>query len=93
MINKIHAAGTYVYVIVDEPEKEMGGFQIPDSAQKKGSIGEIFSVGEAVEVKAIEAGCKKGNKAIFAPGSGIPLEVFGTDFKVLHIEKVLGYIY
>lgn len=88
MIDKLQAATIYVYVIKDEPEKEIAGFVIPDQAKKKPNTGEIISIGYRVE----DPNAKKGGKAIFAQGNGIPIEIFGTEIHVLREDQILGYI-
>ncbi len=88
MIEKLQAAGIYVFVIKDEPEKEMSGFVIPDQAKKKPNTGNIISVGSKVS----DPEAKAGVKAIFAQGNGIPVEIFGTEIHILREDQVLGYI-
>lgn len=88
MIENLQAAGIYVFVIKDEPEKEISGFIIPDQAKKKPNTGEILSVGAKVE----DGNAKKGAKAIFAQGNGIPIEIFGQEIHVLRQDQILGYL-
>lgn len=88
MIEKLKAAGIYIFVIKDEPEKEIAGFVIPDQAKKKPNTGEVLSVGAHVS----DENAKKGSKAIFAQGNGIPIEIFGKEIHVLREDQILGYI-
>lgn len=88
MIENLQAAGIYLFVIKDEPEKEIAGFVIPDQAKKKPNTGEILSVGAKVE----DENAKKGCKAIFAQGNGIPIEIFGKEIHVLRQDQILGYL-
>lgn len=88
MIENLQAAGVYVFVIKDEPEKEIAGFVIPDQAKKKPNTGQIISVGSKVS----DPEAKTGVKAIFAQGNGIPVEIFGTEIHILREDQVLGYI-
>lgn len=89
MIEKLQAAGIYIFVIKDDPEKELsGGFIIPDQAKQKPNMGEIISVGAKVE----DENAQKGVKAIFAKGNGIPIDLFGKEIQVLREDQILGYI-
>lgn len=88
MIEKLQAAGIYLFVIKDTPEEEIAGFKIPDQAKKKPNTGEILSVGAKVE----DENAKKGYKAIFAQGNGIPIEIFGKEIHVLRQDQILGYL-
>ncbi len=88
MIDQLQAAGIYLFVIKDEPEKEIAGFVIPDQGKRKPNTGNIISVGAKVD----DENAKMGRKAIFAQGNGIPVEIFGEEIHVLRQDQILGYI-
>jgi len=88
MIENIQAAGIYIFVIKDEPESEKNGFIMPDQGKKKPNSGKIITVGHNVT----DPNAKVGEKAIFANGSGIPIEIFSQEIHVLREDQILGYL-
>lgn len=88
MFDKIQGIGLHVLIIRDIPPEEKSGFSIPDIAKKKPSSGEIITIGQAVKDKAI----KKGKKALFAQGSGFPIEIEDKEFTVLMEGQIICVI-
>lgn len=79
MIRKLEAVNTYVLIIRDEAEEEIGGLILPDQARMKPATGEIISVGQMVTDKKI----KVGKKALFNKNVGTDIELGGETVTVL----------
>ena len=84
---KPKAGGTYVWVVRDEAESEIGGLYIPDSNKVKPNTGIIFSKGVMVTDPTI----KEGRVAIFNKNVGQETEYQGTTYTILRSEnEILG---
>lgn len=88
----IQATNQYVWVVLDEAERERGGLLIPDTAVQRPQQGTVKSVGVFVRDKSI----KPGKKAIFNKNVGFPVEVEGVEYIVLrggeHDSEILAVI-
>lgn len=80
MINQLQAVNTYVLIIRDEAESEIGGLILPDQARLKPATGQIISVGEKVTDSKIVV----GKKALFNKNVGVDIDLFGETVTVLH---------
>ena len=86
-MRKPKAVGSYVWVIRDDAESEIGGLYIPDSNKVKPNKGKIFSVG----VMSVDNSIKPGRTAIFNKNVGQEIEYEGITYTILRSEnEILG---
>jgi len=87
-IQRLEAAGEFVFVIEDEVEQDLGNYIRPENSSTKPNTGYIISAGPKVEDKNV----RKGRTAIFNAAAGQVINIFDTDVKVLSYGQVLGVV-
>lgn len=89
-MSKIEATNDFVFIILDEAEKEKLGLVIPGSGQEKPSQGTIVTVGELVGDIKIKAAV--GRKCLFHKGSGFGIPFDGVDYQVMESMKIIALV-
>lgn len=87
---KIEATNDFVFVILDEPKKEMLGLTIPGVGQEKPSKGKIVTVGDLVQDAKIKIA--EGRDCLFHKGSGFPLEFEGVQYQVIEGGRIISLV-
>ena len=85
-----------VLVKVEEEEtKTMGGFLLPDTAQKKSQKGVVVAVGSGKmteEGKRLPLEVKEGDEVLFAKYSGTEIEDKGEKYLLLSERDILAIL-
>jgi co-chaperonin GroES (HSP10) len=84
---RIVAANSYVFVIRDDSQKEVGGLVMPDQSLKPTNVGEIVSIGKLVSDKSIQL----KRRAIFSQHSGFSINVDNVEYTVLRDSEIIGF--
>lgn len=84
------AVNTFVFIIRDAVEKQIGDLVIPDRGKTKPHQGQIFSVGSKVTDQDIKKGV--GKKAVFHKTVGQDCEIDGVTYLVLMEHEIIGVL-
>lgn len=82
----IQAVNNFTFIVRDSEQHESNGLIIPQQGVEKPHTGKIFSVGELVSDKKIEA----GKLAIFHKGNGFTIEYGGEEYLIIEGERIIG---
>lgn len=87
-MSEIQATNNFVFIIRDEAEEEIGGLFIPGQSQEKPHYGMIHTVGSVIPDKNI----KKGKKALFHKGNGMPITYNEVEYLVIEAERIIAVL-
>lgn len=68
-----------------DQEHAIEGILIPDSARQDMKAGVVIAVGEAKQVK-------EGDRVLFGPYAGMPIQIEGSPFLVMREEEIAGKV-
>lgn len=76
-------------ILVEQPKAadKIGKLYVPETAQKKPSVGRIYAIAEDVENKNY----KVGHEVSFGPQAGFDIVINGKDLLMLHEIEIFGY--
>ena len=80
---------------LEEQEKKVGGFIIPDSAKEKPLTAEVVAVGSGKlldDGKTVPLEVKAGDKIIVGKYSGSEVKLDGKEYVIVREDDVLGII-
>lgn len=82
-----------VLIKPNDTAKESNGILIPDKSQKVPNRGVIAAIGEGKPIpdtdRRIPMQCEVGEEVIFQPGAGIPLDIEGVRYLLMHEYQIL----
>jgi chaperonin GroES len=89
----ITPVGDKVLILPDpKEEKTAGGIIIPDNAQKKVNRGTVAAVSAAIEWVNEETKLNPGDKVLYAPAAGTPVEINGKEHLLMPETSVWAKI-
>lgn len=86
----IQATNSFVFIVRDEAESEVGGLIIPETGKVKPHKGTIFSVGGMAKDPKIKNG--RGKTALFHKGIGFEIEYEDKVYLVLMDSEIIAVI-